>query len=278
VIFICVKFKGGLGNQLFQYATARALMRNDGILYFEIADYNQDYPGRSFSLMNYRVKGKVMTGNFVKKIFTQKTKFNQLISSFGLFDSINEEGFFLHRKLGEESKLFTTLQGYWQSEHYFSSIRAELLNELIPLTMPPVFPNMIRQQNTVAVHVRRTDYLNDERYGFLGELYYRNAMAYMKQQLNNPVFIIFSDDPGWCKQSFANEHVLFCDDENWQSDYLQLYLMSKCKHQIIANSSFSWWGAWLNSNEGKIVVRPERPFKDESLYYENYYPGSWISI
>lgn len=275
--YISVKFKGGLGNQLFQYATARALIRNEDVLLFDVEEYNADYLGRSFSLLNFNVTGKVISGNLANKIFTPKTKINQLLSSFSLFHSIIEEGFFFHRNLGDQRKLFTTLQGYWQSEQYFNSIRAQLLNELVPVTMP-VLPSIVLEHNTVAVHVRRTDYLHDDRYGFLGESYYRNAIAFMKQQLNNPVFVFFSDDPEWCKQTFAGEHVLFCEDDNWQTDYLQLYLMSKCKHQIIANSSFSWWGAWLNINEKKIVIRPEKPFRDMSLCYENYYPSNWISI
>ena len=136
----------------------------------------------------------------------------------------------------------------------------------------------MRNSNTVAVHVRRTDYLKDDRYGFLGEDYYRNALNIIKQKLSNPTIIFFSDDMLWCKKVFENDSIFFCEDPVWKDDFLQLYLMSKCKHQVISNSSFSWWGAWLNQNVNKIVIRPVRPFRDVSLYYENHYPTDWIAI
>ena len=92
------------------------------------------------------------------------------------------------------------------------------------------------------------------------------------------MFIVFSDDLVWCKNKFNYNKFIFFEDENWSNDYLQLYLISKCNHQIIANSSFSWWGAWLNTYQNKIVIRPQQPFIDESLMNKFYYPKEWISI
>ena len=256
---------------------ARALMKKNDFLLFDTNSYHGDYPGRSFILLNYRVKGKTLFNRLLKKNFIPNSKANKLLGHFGMFGNIKEKGFFLHKNLAAHCRLFTALEGFWQSDTYFISIRTQLLEELKPFTVP-TFPGFMRHSVTVAVHVRRTDYLQDERYGFLGEDYYRNALHIMKQKLNDPTIIFFSDDIPWCKQVFKDENIFFCEAPEWEKDYLQLYLMSKCKHQVIANSSFSWWSAWLNQNDDKIVIRPANPFMDKSLYYENHYPPEWIAV
>jgi hypothetical protein len=275
--FILVNFGGGIGNQLFQYATARALMKTGDLLLFNIDSYEGDYLERKFKLLNFNIKGSVITSKWFKKVFIPKTKFNLLIDKLGLYSFIKENGFFIHRELKIKTKLYTSMLGFWQSEIYFSEIRKELLAELTPKVIHEL-PEILKTENTVAVHVRRTDYLNDERYGFIGERYYNDAIAIVKQKIEKPVFILFSDDIEWCKKTFNQETILFCADSHFNEDYQQLYLMSMCKHQIIANSSFSWWGAWLNANEHKIVIRPQNPFKDVTFYYESFYPSNWLAI
>lgn len=275
--FIQVKYEGGLGNQLFQYATARSLMRKDDVLLFDTDHYENDYLNRSFSLINYNVKGREVKNSLVKKIFTANTKLNSVVQALGSFHFIQENGFVIHTGLQEKLKLLTAIKGYWQSASYFEDIRKELLKEIIPREIPEL-PDWVNIKDLVAIHVRRKDYLTDDRYGFLGEIYYNNSINFLKLQLVNPTFVFFSDDIDWCKNVYGYENVIFADDIYWQKDYLQLYLMSQCKHQIIANSSFSWWGAWLNTNNNKIIIRPNEPFQDPSLYYEKYYPPSWIAL
>ncbi len=276
-MFLKIKFTGGLGNQLFQYATARALVKKSDFLLFDTSNYRDDYLNRKFTLLHYHIRGKILHNSYLKKTFANKAKLNKLISLLGLFGNITEEGFSIHNNLKGGCKLFTSLKGFWQSETYFISIREQLLKELKPFNVP-AFPDFMQRSDTVAVHIRRTDYLQDERYGFVGEHYYRNALHIIKQKINDPAIIFFSDDIPWCKQVFEDGSMLFCEDPEWDKDYMQLYLMSKCKHQVIANSSFSWWGAWLNQNVNKIVIRPARPFIDKSLCYENHYPSDWIAI
>ncbi len=277
-LFLEVKFKGGLGNQLFQYATARRLSVEKRIpwLLFNTDHYRADAYGRFFGLMNYRIKGSVMRGGFAKKIFQKGTKYNKIVSLFPLYGGIEEAGLKLHR-FPERLRLLSSLSGYWQSEWYFKDIRPLLLEELVPRELPAL-PGWLSGANTVAVHIRRTDYLADSGFGSLKEDYYREAIGVIRERTVHPVFVFFSDDLDWCKRNFRDSGFLFCDDRDWQPDYLQLYLMSRCGHQIIANSSFSWWGAWLNDNPAKLVVRPERPFLDGSLQYESYYPTDWIIL
>lgn len=276
--FLEIKFRGGLGNQLFQYAAARKICADKKIpfLLFNVSEYNDESLGRKFSLINYRVRGKILGSGLGKKIFGHGTKLNRFMNSLALHKHINESGFVLHNLTGKMC-LFTSLNGYWQSDLYFKTIRKQLTEELQPLTHP-VFPAWLSHTDTVAIHIRRTDYLQESRYGFLGKNYYTDAINYVKQRVTNPVFVIFSDDMKWCREHFMEKEIIFSEDEEWERDYLQLFLMSKCKHQIIANSSFSWWGAWLNTNAEKIVIRPQTPFFDASLLYESHYPEEWIVI
>lgn len=273
--FINVKFSDGLGNQLFQYAAARGLLKKGDWLILNTDSYKSSYLSRQFSLRNYNITGKEPDNKYAKKLFVPRTKLNAFIDFFGLFVLLKEQGFVLHSSLRNKMRLFNTMEGYWQSDFYFKHIREELLSELTPERIPEV-PPYFSDNETVAVHVRRTDYLKDDRYGFLGEGYYRDAIAFIRKKISNPLFVFFSDDLEWCKSQFKDLPVIFFADENWKEDYLQLHLMSLCRHQIIANSSYSWWGAWLNKNEDKIVIRPEKPFRDSSLCYEAYYPDEWI--
>jgi hypothetical protein len=194
-----------------------------------------------------------------------------------LYKGIEESELKLHY-FPTHSSLVTSLSGYWQSDFYFKDIRATLVKELVPTAAVPAFPDWQRRENTVAVHIRRTDYLVENGFGPLSEKYYRDAILMIRSRVNDPVFIFFSDDIGWCKQQFIAEDFLFCEEAAWDKDYLQLFLMSTCKHQIIANSSFSWWGGWLNANPDKLVIRPEKPFANNALMYESYYPVDWLSI
>lgn len=276
--FIKAKFNAGLGNQLFQYATARGLMKKNDKLFFDISSYGWDYLDRKFSLPNFQVKGAIIKKNQFEKFFTPGTKFNKVINAIGQFKDIKEEGFFIHQGLKEQVKWFTNIQGYWQSPVYFNELRKELLEELVPRELPSTQPEWVNQKNTVAIGVRRTDYLVDTKYGFIGEQYYRDAIQLMKSKIDNPLFVIFTDDLAWCKNFFKDEQFIFCDDENWSKDYLKVYLMSKCKHQIISNSSFYWWGAWLNKNPNKIIIRPSVLFNDSTLFYEAHFPEEWLIV
>jgi hypothetical protein len=273
-----LKLVGGLGNQLFQYATARSLCSKCGIpsLLLNAESYKSDPFGRELGLMHFRIKGSIVRSGFLKTLLRKGTRLNRLLSGSSLYGNIEEQGLKLHR-LEDNMKLLTSLNGYWQSEYYFKEIRQVLLEELIPSECP-VFPEWQSGKDTVAVHIRRMDYLKESGFGALSEQYYQDAMNIFRQKLSSPVFVFFSDDIAWCKETFRDESYIFCEEKEWSKDYLQLFLLSKCRHQIIANSSFSWWGAWLNSHQEKIVIRPARPFADETLMYESYYPTEWIPV
>lgn len=277
-LFLEVKFKGGLGNQLFQYATARCFSVKQGIrwLLFNTENYRTDAVGRTFGLMNYRIKGSLIRSGLTKKVFQKGTRYNKIISLLPLYGGIEEAGLRLQR-FPDRPRMLSSLSGYWQSEFYFKDIRDLLIGEFVPKQVPAL-PEWMAGSETVAVHIRRTDYLVESGFGSLKEKYYHDAIEMMRSKVSDPVFVFFSDDLEWCRSNFQDSRFVFFDDRDWQPDYLQLFLMSRCRHQIIANSSFSWWGAWLNGNRDKIVIRPERPFLDASLQYESYYPIDWLKV
>ena len=161
------------------------------------------------------------------------------------------------------------LNGYWQSEKYFADIRDDLLKKF-------VFPESkniknrevlgdITRDESVSIHIRRGDYLNSqENYDLFGGVcsleYYKRGIEYFRQHYKEAVFYVFSDDIDWARNNLKAAEFVFVDWNNGKEDYYDMYLMSQCKHNIIANSSFSWWGAWLNSNRDKQVVSPSRWF------------------
>lgn len=279
-LFLEVKLVGGLGNQIFQYATGRSLCIKNKIPYLLLnaESYRNDPFGRNLGLNRFNVKGKVIESKFVNKMLRKGTKLNKIISSFSFYNVFEESELKLFNFPLKSSGLLTSIKGYWQSEFYFKNIRDELIKELTPKQLPPL-PDWVQRKETVAVHVRRTDYLAESRFGFLGEAYYKESMELLRGQLKNPIFIFFSDDISWCKSNFNDSDTIFFEEKGvWAQDYLQLYLMSKCAHLIIANSTFSWWSGWLNNNPDKIIIRPSVPFADSSLMYESYYPAEWRSV
>jgi hypothetical protein len=176
------------------------------------------------------------------------------------------------------------LNGFWQSEKYFSTIRPILINDLkltSQLSLNAQFwQSKICDSNAVSVHIRRGDYiLNSAAHNFHGVCdidYYKTCIEQIKTKLINCHFFFFSDDIEWAKLTFSyldkSDFVTLCSNKE------DLYLMSICRHNIIANSTFSWWGAWLNENENKIVYAPKRWFNDEQIDTSDLIPSSWERI
>lgn len=174
--------------------------------------------------------------------------------------------------------------GYWQNEKYFLNAREEILKTFqFPsfrnkLNMD--LTNKIQVTNSVACHIRRGDYLKDKRWNVCAIEYYRKAIATLKELVNPEMFCIFSDDIEWCKATlgadFPGVDIVYVDWNKKGESYRDMQLMSLCKHNIVANSSFSWWGAWLNKNPNKIVITPSQwmiePWENSPV------PDSWIKI
>lgn len=179
------------------------------------------------------------------------------------------------------------LEGYWSSEKYFKDIEGIIRKEFTFKDNPSIanqkIINSIKSCNSVSIHIRRGDYVFDERtnkyHGFCDLDYYLRAVTLIAKRVENPHFFVFSDDTDWAKQNLRLKFpCIYVNHNTGKKDYEDMRLMSKCKHNIIANSSFSWWGAWLNQNPNKIVITPKRWFRDKSINTKDLIPQSWVKI
>ena len=171
------------------------------------------------------------------------------------------------------------VNGYWQSEKYFESIEDIIRNVF-------TFPEASEQNKAIAremaastsvsIHVRRGDYLRYFPNNVLDEAYYGPAMAYFTERFKDVHFFIFSNDISWCREHLSAERISFVDWNTGKDSPYDMWLMTQCKHNIIANSSFSWWGAWLNNNPEKIVIAPGRWFDEFST--PDIYCKDWVIL
>ena len=293
---IVSKLTGGMGNQLFQYAIARSMsLKFNTDLKFDITSFQWDEL-REFELTNFNVFGGIASESEIQKVKsfgpTLKNRIKyKLINKkipYYLFSNIKEKGFDYNTDIELLDNKNIYLDGYWQSERYFIKYRSFLLNEISlknKLSKVSVqYQKLIEQiKNSVSLHVRRGDYIkNSETNTFHGVCdieYYKKSINYMLQYLNNPTFFIFSDDKEYVKEVFST--IPNCIIVNGvKVDVEELFLMSYCKHNITANSSFSWWGAWLNKNESKIVISPKKWFANLDMQNQtnDLIPSDWLKI
>jgi hypothetical protein len=290
---ILVELIGGLGNQMFQYALGRSLSEKNKLpLKLDITGFNT-YTGitpRRYELSCFKIKEHIATENdiqsFRKYAKNKVLKLTQKMYPYYQRKVVVEKEYrFDPRILGISESVY--LKGYWQSEKYFKNIRNILLNEfslknnLDSKTLD--FANQIQKTESVSIHFRRGDYVNDPKvsqiHGVSPIDYYNKAIARLLSEVNNPVFFIFSDDINWVKENFKLDKTTYYVDFNSSGNaYLDLWLMSLCKHQIIANSSFSWWGAWLNQNADKVCIMPQKWFNDPTQSPKDIRPEGWIAI
>jgi hypothetical protein len=140
----------------------------------------------------------------------------------------------------------------------------------------------IENNNSVSIHVRRGDFFKNkkriQRYGNIcTNSYYKKAINIIKHKINDPIFLVFSDDIDWAKQNFTGSNFIFVDWNKGKSSYRDMHLMSLCKHNIIANSTFSWWGSWLNNNENKVVISPSK-MNNKHKDFSQLFPEKWVRI
>jgi hypothetical protein len=178
------------------------------------------------------------------------------------------------------------LVGYWQSEKYFRAIESTIRTDFFfaqPLSQRnQQILNEITNSQAVSLHIRRGDYVQDSKklafHGVCSLDYYREAIAFLSQRIKTPKFFIFSDDMTWVKNNLQIKfESCYVDHNTGLESYNDLRLMSQCKHNIIANSSFSWWGAWLNANSSKIVVAPKKWYANQSDL-NGVCPASWVKL
>lgn len=272
---ITVQLIGGLGNQLFQYAMAKSLA----------IEKKQKFSIDTSSFEHYKLHHYALNHfNIQKKIYQKPNRYLKRIK-----DLFQRTAFFKEKEFNFNSAIFTIpekniyLEGYFQSEKYFvkheKQIRKdfEIISPLKQKTNETI--KHIQEVNSVSLHIRRGDYLQHAMHNTDKKVYYKSAMAIIESKVKNPVYFVFSDDIAWAKANFkTNFKTIFVDFNDALTNFEDLKLMSTCKHNIIANSSFSWWGAWLNDNESKIVIAPKLWFNDDTMNTNDVIPESWIKI
>jgi hypothetical protein len=179
------------------------------------------------------------------------------------------------------------IEGYWQSEKYFIGHRDLLLTELTLKCEPDVeclrFRSRLEEVNSVSIHVRRGDYVGNPHtnriHGSCPVEYYRAAVELLTRTVPEPIFFVFSDDPAWARYAFQGltRHPLQFTAAGRPAP-IDMHLMSRCRHNIIANSTYSWWAAWLNRNPDKIVIAPRKWFQVDDFDTKDLFPEGWIRI
>jgi hypothetical protein len=293
---VTVQLNGGLGNQLFQYAAGKALSLHHNVpLQIDVSWFHKgelhylEVP-RDFELYNFLgVTDPIIHTNpapqaesrtYLERKITSKIfpayKKAVYIEPFCHYDS----NFF-------KSKKSVVLKGQWQSEKYFSNNESffknafRLKKDLIENSIAKA--KHLASKESVAVHVRRADYLRLkiilEWHGIMTEDYYRKAFKILDERLSVYEVYYFTDDPAWVQNNLLSikEGEILSGSVN-QTHYDDFHLMSHCRHNIIANSSFSWWAAWLNNNSDKIVIGPKKWFDQGPKDTQDILPESWIKI
>ncbi len=271
---------GGLGNQMFQYSCARALSLELGIpLKFCIDGFDAYKAHNGFELEQvFGLSMEIATEKDIREtigFFRSKYSFRRLLSKkpFQFVAGrrfINEPGYRYWPGLAERARQGGYLQGYWQSERYFTKhadeIRADFTFKTPLSEKNEQVLAQIQESKAVSLHVRRGDYASNAKtlsvHGVCSLDYYQEAIDCLMQRYDGIRLFIFSDDPQWVKENLntKSQEMVIVDHNKGAESYNDMRLMSLCDHHIIANSSFSWWGAWLNPKQDKTVIAPMQWF------------------
>lgn len=292
---IIAQLQGGLGNQLFQYATARALAhRHQSALLLDhgwFAKTYDDVTPRELLLSSLNTKGALIAfepplkrPKRILRILQKLWPINPFIYSERTPYRFDPQLF----KVPAFKSQNLYLMGYWQSYRYFESIKTILQAEINPAApLAPHYQNyldQIKKSNSAMIHVRRGDYIHlasaAKVHGFIGLEYYKKGMGILLEKNLNIHFFIFSDDPEWVRKNLPHQNRMTFIESLESNDAViqELELMTHCQHHLIANSSLSWWGAWLAKNEDNLVICPSNWTNDLTMSWDDLLPVHWQRI
>jgi len=290
---IIIRLQGGLGNQMFQYAAVRALTKTRVSFDCSFLNYHnistEEITARSYEIGFFRsLNLKKINTYFLRFILSKNKKLHFL--KFLLPKSLKKIDFITDSNVNHFDVKFSNgvqlFQGDFQDLHLFSNFRDEILEEFKFPELPACVSDLhqaILKNNSVSIHFRRGDYLKaklNEVHGILDLDYYLKGIREIQSRVKNPVFYIFSDDIDWCKRNLGSvlTNAIYVSDYNIPM-WVDMSLMSMCSHNIIANSTFSWWAAWLNINPDKIVISPSKWYSNMHLNNGvKIIPKEWLNI
>lgn len=282
-----VRIQGGLGNQMFQYALYYKFQNMGYDTYADLYAYRQTkYKERSYQLPIWNINLRRANKKDIKKLAgNQNSYINDLWLKY-----VGRRNYYKEKEVNKFKREIFSLEegyfdGYWQSEKYFKNIETEIKEQYIlredlkeQVEKSRIVDDISQAENSVSIHVRLGDYLlNNEMYGGIcTPQYYSVAMNYIRERVSNPTFYLFSDNIEMAKQMIIGENVKCVIEGGDSKGYVDMILMSMCKHHIIANSSFSWWGAWLSKYVDGITIAPSKWINKEPAM--DIVPDSWIKI
>ncbi len=290
-----VSIYGGLGNQMFQYTLGLALNHRGNKTRIRFSNYLHETHHNGFNL-GVAFQLKLPLGQQLLKLlilhggFLYKNRFAfRLSQKLNQYDHIRALRTYRERTefqyddnlFHQQSSLFV---GTWQVESYFKDIK-DIVQRSFVFKTPKDDTNKklmkgITSSNSVAIHIRRGDYLATRWASthavIKDSTYYLNAINYINARVENPHYFIFSDDVQWARENLTIGNITYVDHNKGSLSYIDMYLMSLCKHNIIANSTFSWWGAWLNKNDNKIVIMPEKWLNTHDC--PGIFPSEWVKM
>lgn len=291
---VIVKIVGGLGNQLFQYAFGRAIEKKyDYVVKYDFSYYDNISKEDTFCnvfVSRYIPSHKIATDAEIKEVVKNDTCFlKKILKRLGLAEYHTK-----YERLDDgitdicQVKDNTLLIGYWQAEKYFLNVSDEIRKtvtfkeHMFPQNMVKIM-ECIRSSHSVSIHVRGGDYLLQENQSIFGGIctseYYEKAYAYMQNKTPDCKFFLFTNDIAWAKKHIHlpyDDITIVCNEFEATEDWMDLYLMSLCNDNILANSSYSWWAAWLNVHEDKNVICPDRWTNDNQ--HSDIFCKSWIKM
>lgn len=285
---IIVELNGGLGNQMFQYALylklkslGRDAYIDDEIFVNKLNNVKAlkifDVFDLEYDLCDKKTREK-MADVSIDAISRIRRKFfgkRSHIETYYHEDDLDNN--YCDKVLEFDDKY---LEGNWQSERYFNDIREDILKHYtfnINDSQIDKYLNSMNSCNSVSIHIRRGDYVGNSLYeSICTDEYYKNSIEYIKKHIEDPVFYIFSDDLEYVKRKYQGKEFVFVEGFSGDKSHYDMFLMSKCRHNIVANSSFSWWGAWLNTYTDKIILCPEKWSK--KYVFRDTPCDSWIKI
>lgn len=285
---IIVKFNGGLGNQMFQWAFGRMLEQTtDAEVAFDMSYFTKRY-ARPYQLDIFNIEPNFVQDNLLKLKLNIMWALRKNLEGKNFFGTtfISEKQFNFDPKLAK-IKDSAYVEGFFQSDLYFNSIEEKLREDFKFIAdisdESKACAEKIRSSNSISLHIRRGDYVQKKRYQDVYATcsldYYARGVEYIAQKCPDPTLFIFSDDIDWVKQNLKLPYeMIFVTHNAGKTSYEDMWLMSLCANNIIANSSFSWWGAWLNNNKEKIVIAPQKWFNDDNVVQTDVIPKSWVRL
>lgn len=285
---------GGIGNQMFQYAAGRSLSLSTGQQYLlDLSGFSKYRLHNGFELGRVfnMVPEKADVHNLHRLLRWRAHPLAQKVLRRAQFGWLRGRIFVAEPHFNYWSGFSNLtgncyLYGYWQSEQYFKSVESVIRRDFYfrePLDeVNADLASKIQRGQAISLHIRRGDYVSDAKTRKIMDIcsldYYLEAIKYIVDHVENPIFYIFSDDMAWVRTNLTlNYDCIYVDHNRGIESYRDMQLMSLCKHHIISNSSFSWWGAWLNADSEKIVVAPKTWFRNGMNDFD-LIPKEWVRL